>query len=81
MRTMLNQKEREAAAERVREKAREDAELWKEFCQEEDGVGVVEIILILVILIGLVLLFKENISKIVESAFKQINGDSKSIIN
>ncbi len=56
-------------------------DLWKEFCQEEDGVGVVEIILILVILIGLVLIFKENISDIVESAFKQINSDSKSIIN
>lgn len=55
-------------------------ELWKEFCQEEDGVGVVEIILILVILIGLVLIFKNNIKDIVDSAFKQINGDAKSII-
>ena len=59
---------------------RNKKELWKEFCLEEDGIGVVEIILILVILIGLVLIFKKNISDIVESAFKQINGDSKSII-
>ena len=30
----------------------------KMFLQEEDGVGVVEIILILVVLIGLVVIFK-----------------------
>ena len=52
----------------------------KEFCREEDGVGVVEIILILVILIGLVLIFKNNIKDIVDDAFKQINGDTESII-
>ena len=55
--------------------------LWKEFLEEEDGVGVVEIILILVILIGIVLIFKNNITEIVESAFDKINGDSESIIN
>lgn len=55
-------------------------EVWSEFWKEEDGVGVVEIILILVILIGLVLIFKNNIKDIVENAFKQINGDAESII-
>ena len=34
----------------------------KEFWQEEDAVGVVEIILILVVLIGLVLIFKEQLT-------------------
>ena len=48
-------------------------ELW----EESDGVGVVEVILILVILIGLVLLFKGKIEKIVKDALKSIsdNGD------
>lgn len=55
-------------------------EQWKVFLEEEDGIGVVEIILILVILIGLVLIFKENITEIVESAFDKISGDSDSII-
>lgn len=55
-------------------------DVWWEFCKEEEGVGVVEIILILVILIGLVLIFKNNIKDIVDSAFEQINGDAKSII-
>ncbi len=52
----------------------------KAFIKEEDGVGVVEIILILVILIGLVLMFKEEIGKIIEKAFKSIRDDSEKII-
>lgn len=35
----------------------------KEFVYEEDAVGVVEIILILVVLISLVIIFKEQLSK------------------
>ncbi len=44
----------------------------KRFLTEEDGIGVVEVILILVVLIGLVLIFKENITKLVEDIFKTI---------
>ncbi len=53
---------------------------WKEFLNEEDGIGVVEIILILVILIGLVLIFKDKIGDLVEKAFKSIEDDSGKII-
>lgn len=52
----------------------------KTFWQEEDGVGVVEIILILVILIGLVLMFKEEIGKIIDKAFRSIRDDSGKIL-
>lgn len=52
----------------------------REFIKEEDGVGVVEIILILVILIALVLLFKKEITTIVKNAFSSIKTDSDSII-
>ena len=31
-------------------------EFWKDFMENEDGVGVVEIVLVLVVLIGLVLI-------------------------
>ena len=50
---------------------------------EEDnrGVGVIEIVLILVILIGLVLVFKEQITTIVTNAFSSISGDAGKIIN
>ena len=34
--------------------------LWYQFWKEEDGIGVVEMILILVVLIGLVIIFKKQ---------------------
>ena len=54
---------------------------WTQFWNEEDGVGVVEIILILVILIMLIVIFREQITNIVRKAFKQIKTDSSTINN
>lgn len=45
---------------------------WKDLLVEEDGMGTVEIILIIVVLVGLVLIFKEQITEIVESIFSKI---------
>ena len=45
---------------------------WKNFCEEEDGMGTVEIILIIVVLVGLVIIFKSQISGLVESIFQKI---------
>ncbi len=45
---------------------------WKHLLAEEDGMGTVEIILIIVVLVGLVLIFKDNITEIVESIFSKI---------
>lgn len=45
---------------------------WRQLLVEEDGMGTVEIILIIVVLVGLVLIFKENITEIVESIFSKI---------
>lgn len=44
-----------------------------EFVEEEDGVGVVEMILILVVLIGLVLIFKKQLTNLVNDIFKTIS--------
>ncbi|MBE5928157.1 MAG: holin, BlyA family protein [Lachnospiraceae bacterium] len=52
----------------------------KIFWKNEDAVGVVEIILILVILIALVLIFKDKITAIVNDALESIDEDSGSII-
>lgn len=52
----------------------------REFIREEDGIGIVELILILVILIGIVLIFKEKITTIVNDAFKQITEKAGKII-
>ncbi len=52
----------------------------KGFWKDNRGVGVIEIVLILVILIGLVLVFKEQITTIVTSAFAAISGNAGKII-
>lgn len=43
-----------------------------DFWKEEDGMGTVEVILIIVVLVGLVIIFKSQITKVVESIFKKI---------
>lgn len=45
---------------------------FSEFWKEEDGMGSVEVILIVVILIGLVVLFKDTIEPIIKNAIKSI---------
>lgn len=45
---------------------------FREFWLEEDGIGVVEIILILVVLIGLVLIFKKQLTNLVNDIFETI---------
>ena len=49
------------------------------FIREEDGVGVVEIILILVVLISLVVLFKNQLTSLVTSILQKITSQSNSI--
>ena len=49
----------------------------KEFWMEEDGIGVVELILILVVLIGLVLIFKDSLRSLVEEIFETMNAVCK----
>lgn len=49
------------------------------FVVEEDGIGVIEVVLILVVLIGLVIIFKKQINTLLESIFKEINSQSKDV--
>ena len=51
-------------------------ELAKGFAAEEDAVGVVEIILILVVLIGLVIIFKEQLTSLVKNILSKITKQS-----
>ena len=53
--------------------------LLKDLWTEEDAVGVVEIILILVVLIGLVIIFKEQLISLVENILSKITSQSNSI--
>ena len=47
--------------------------------EEEDGIGTVEIIFILVVLIGLVIIFKSQLTSLVNKIFKKIVSQSNSI--
>lgn len=51
----------------------------QEFIEEEDAVGVVEIILILVVLISLVIIFKKQLTDLVNSILSKITKQSNSI--
>lgn len=52
---------------------------WKQLLCEEDGMGTVEVILIVVVLVGLVIIFKEQITDIVNSIFSKITSQTKKI--
>ncbi|WP_342757867.1 Flp1 family type IVb pilin [Kineothrix sedimenti] len=54
---------------------------FKNFIWEEDGLGTVEIILILVVLIGLVIIFKKQLQALVSNVFNKISEDSNTIIS
>ena len=54
-------------------------QLIKEFAMEEDAVGVVEIILFLVVLISLVIIFKEQLTSLVKKILSKITKQSNSI--
>lgn len=49
------------------------------FFAEEEAIGVVEIILILVVLIGLVVIFKEQLVSLVKDILKKITEQSNEI--
>ncbi len=54
---------------------------FKEFMAEEDGMGTVEIILIIVVLIGLVLIFKNQLRSLVGKIFKKITEESSMVMS
>lgn len=51
----------------------------KRFLKAEDGIGTVEMILILVVLIALVIIFKNQMTALVYQIFDKINATANSI--
>jgi len=51
----------------------------RNFWTEEDGMGTVEVILIIVVLIGLVIIFKTQLTSLVNTIFEKINNQANSI--
>lgn len=50
---------------------------WTNFVGQEDGIGTVEMILILVVLIALVIIFKEQLTALVNDIFDKITSQSR----
>ena len=61
------------------QKDRENLKDIRAFAADESGVGVIELVLILVVLIGLVIIFKKQINTLLENIFKQINSKSQEV--
>lgn len=53
---------------------------FQDFLREEEGMGTVEIILIIVVLIGLVIIFKTQLRSLVEKVFEKITTDSNTVM-
>ena len=55
--------------------------MWKvkNFFNEEDGIGVVEVILILLVLVGLVIIFKDQIVSLAKGIFTNIGNQVNTI--
>ncbi len=53
--------------------------VFKRFIAEEEGMGVVEVILIIVVLIAMVAIFREQIQTLVENIWNSINKGAKAI--
>jgi len=49
------------------------------FMKDESGIGTIELVLILVVLIGLVLIFKDNIRDLLEDIFDEINDQTNRV--
>lgn len=53
--------------------------LIKDFLEDESGIGVVELILILVVLIGLVIIFRDQLTDLMNGIFERIIQDSNAV--
>lgn len=52
---------------------------FRQFITEEDGMGTVEVILIIVVLIGLVVIFKKQITTVLNTIMRKISTSANSI--
>lgn len=52
---------------------------WNDFMEDESGMGVVEIILISLVLIAMCIVFKQQITSLVNNIWNSINKNAKKI--
>lgn len=51
----------------------------QEFLLDESGMGVIEVVLIIVVLIGLVIIFKTQITTLLNSVFTEIQSQATEV--
>lgn len=51
----------------------------RNFWREEDGMGVVEVVLIIIVLIGLVVIFKSQITSLVNNIMSKMSSQANRI--
>lgn len=51
----------------------------KNFLDDESGMGVVEVVLIIIVLVGLVMLFKKQITSLVNMLLSKMSSQAKQI--
>lgn len=52
---------------------------FSSFLKEEDGMGTVEVVLIIVVLVALVAIFKDSIKSLVEKILKKVTDNANKI--
>ena len=53
--------------------------VFREFYEDESGITVIEIVLVLVVLIGLVIIFIKQLTSLIQSILSKITSQSNSI--
>ena len=54
-------------------------ERWEEAKDDNRGIAVIEIILILVIVLGLIIIFRKNLKEMIDEIFLKIRGSQRQI--
>lgn len=76
----MSEKEEKCLRESVVVKRKEEGlKGLRELLTEEEGMGTVEVILIIVVLVGLVIVFKNQITQIVANLFNKISTQTGKI--
>lgn len=51
----------------------------RQLIREEEGMGTVEVILIIVVLVGLVIIFKSQITQVINTLFQKITSQTNTV--
>lgn len=54
--------------------------MFRRFLSDEDGLGTVEIVIIVAVLVGLAMIFRKQIFSFVNQIFERIFGDAGNVI-